>query len=69
MCHEPIQQRREKQVCEQILSEIDSGYLVKSTVYWLSKWVHPKRKENIKSTFEKISIELFGEKIDRFDKE
>jgi hypothetical protein len=66
LCQEPIQKRRGKMVCEQILKELDSGFIKQSTKDWLSKWVNPARKEpKVMDTFREISVELFGRKISR----
>jgi transcriptional regulator with XRE-family HTH domain len=66
LCKYPIQQRRGKMVCEQILKELDTGFLKKKTRDWLSKWVNPARKEpRVEDAFRDISIELFGHRISR----
>lgn len=65
LCKQPIQARRGKMICEQILKELDSGYLCEKTKDWFSKWVNPARTEEIQPVFEQISIELFGHRIGR----
>ena len=68
LCKHPIQQRRGKMVCEQILRELDSGYLIQKTKKWLSKWVNPARREpKVEDTFQAICKELFGHRIGRDD--
>ena len=68
LCKHPIQQRRGKMVCEQILKELDSGFLKKETKKWLSKWVNPHRREpKVEDTFNAICMELFGHRIARSD--
>jgi transcriptional regulator with XRE-family HTH domain len=66
LCKHPIRQRRGKMICEQILRELDSGYLTKKTKKWLSKWVNPARREpKVESTFKAMCKELFGHRIAR----
>jgi len=68
LCKHPIQQRRGKMVCEQILRELNSGYLIEKTKKWLSKWVNPARREpKVEDTFQAICKELFGHRIARDD--
>ena len=68
LCEHPIQERRGKMISEQILKELDSGYLKRKTKNWLSKWVNPDRKEpKVQDTFMAICIELFGHRIARND--
>lgn len=68
LCKHPIQQRRGKMVSEQILKELDNGFLWKKTRNWLSKWVNPHRKEpKVEDTFKAICKELFGHRIARDD--
>lgn len=68
LCKHPIQQRRGKMICEQILRELDSGCLIKKTKKWLSKWVNPARREpKVEDTFQAICKELFGHRIARDD--
>lgn len=68
LCKEPIKARRGKMICEQILKELNSGYLCEKTKDWLSKWVNPARTEEVQPIFEKISKELFGHRIGRSDR-
>lgn len=68
LCEHPIQQRRGKMICEQMLRELDSGYLTQKTKKWLSKWVNPARREpKVEDTFKAICNELFGHRIARDD--
>lgn len=69
-CEEIIQIGRGKMVCEQILSELESGCLTEKTKNWLSKWVNPARREpKVESIFNAMSKELFGYRIGRSDRE
>ena len=71
LCKQPIQIRRGKMVCEQIIKEIHAGLggLTEDTRDWLSKWVNPARKEpKVHKTFLAISKEFFGYRITRSDR-
>ncbi|MHC4574746.1 MAG: helix-turn-helix domain-containing protein [Planctomycetota bacterium] len=66
LCMHPIRQRRGKMVCEQILKELDSGFLTKNSKNWLSAWVNPDRREpKVEDSFKAICNELFGRRIAR----
>ncbi len=68
LCDGPIKERRGKMICDQILKELESGYLTEATTNWLAKWVNPRRSEpKVQPAFEAISRELFGRRISRTD--
>ncbi len=68
LCRIPIEENRGKMVCEQILEELPTGELADYTRNWLSKWVHPRRREpRVQHVFDEISMELFGRLIPRHD--
>jgi hypothetical protein len=68
LCQIPIEERRGKTIAEQILEELPTEELTDYTRDWLSKWVHPLRREpKVQDVFQEISMELFGRLIRRHD--
>jgi hypothetical protein len=66
LCNLLITKKRGKMLGEEILQQLDQGFLNQSTYERLSRWVNPDRAEHFAQPIAaKISKELFGEEIQR----
>jgi len=65
-CRLLISGGRGKMLGEEILQQLDQGYLFPSTYERLSRWVNPEREEySAQPLALKISLLLFGKRISR----
>jgi hypothetical protein len=66
LCHILIEKRRGKTLADEILRDLDTGYISDETYRRLSRWCNPARSEpDAQPIAEKISKQLFGDVIRR----